>query len=81
MTLERKGDRPNEVRLVECPFCAADLSVGQGAGRGSVAADHLEDCEAFESAWRDDPQTDADALRRSEPADFGHGESTGVQDL
>lgn len=50
MTLERHvatGD-PGDVRLVECPFCEADL-------RDGVPARHLEACAAFYRAFDVDP--------------------------
>jgi len=52
----------------------------EGCGRESVNGEnsilHTSECS------RSDRQNDnSDTPRRSEPADFGHGETTGVQDL
>jgi len=56
MTLERGGEFPSQVRLVECPFCGRDLSAREdraGGARGGVTpAEHLRTCDAFEAAWR-----------------------------
>lgn len=54
MTLDREvGQKPGDVRLVECPFCGADLSPRYEGGHGPAPTDHLQECEAFEDAWRD----------------------------
>ena len=54
MTLKEIPDGGSEVhRLVECPFCGAEL--GRKCSVGAPAPPtHLADCEAFERVWRDD---------------------------
>jgi hypothetical protein len=66
---------PGDVRTRSCPGCNATID----------ASDRLcGECLARE-AERDDDGDDGDDGRpepaRSEPADFGGGESTGVQEL
>lgn len=59
MTLERHTDASGTVvvRLVECPFCGAEIGpeTGRDRTRYSGAAAHLRRCEAFYEAMDVDP--------------------------
>ena len=49
--------------------------------RDPVLWRHFERIDGVEDGDDQDGDTDREEPRRSEPADFGHGESTGVQEL
>lgn len=68
--------RPTGEEYLQCPECGAEV-LEQHVDRVT----HADGCEFEETDDDSEEITGTDTPRRSEPADFGGGESTGVQDL
>ena len=72
-----KYGEPTGSKYYTCRDCGRQ--VHESIPRDDV--DHRDGCRHGEERDDQDGDTDREEPRRSEPADFGHGESTGVQEL